>query len=192
MTIAVNLFLTFFKIGLFCFGGGYAMVSVIEKDMVALGYLTSAQYADIVAISQVTPGPLAINTATYVGAVLGGGNMALGILYATVATLAVSLPSFILVFIIARFFKRFGESEAVKAVMGGIRPSVIGLIFGAALLFARLSIVNLDYLTKFDFINGVNYGALFIAAAALVVNIKTKINPLWILLGAGIIGIVIL
>ncbi len=188
--LALQLFVMFFKIGLFSFGGGYAMVAIIEKELTTAGLMTSATYANVVAISQVTPGPLAVNVATYVGAILGE-NPAMGMFYAAVATFAVSLPAFIIIYIIARFFVTFGSNQKVKNVMGGIRPSVIGLILGSAVLFARLSIIDFTKLAALD-ITAINPKALLIAVAAFLVNYKTKISPMWILLGAGVVGLIIL
>ncbi len=190
MNLALRLFVMFFKIGMFCFGGGYAMVGVIGKELLADSFMTATEYANIVAISQVTPGPLAINVATYVGAILGK-TPAEGIFISAVATIGVCLPSFILIFIIAKFFKTFGQSSAVQKIMGGIRPSVIGLIAGAAILFAELSIVNFDKLRNLDFAGGISIPSLIIAVAVLIAAAKTKFNPMWLLLASGVVGIFI-
>ncbi len=190
MSIPLEIFLIFFKTSSFSFGGGYAMVSVIEREVVGRGFLTAAQYADIVAISQITPGPLVVNVATYVGAVLGE-TPALGVLYSAIATLGVSLPSFILIFIIGRFFKSFGDSEPVKKVMGGVRPTVIGLILGAVVSFGKLSLFDINEIIALNFLSAFDIRALIIAVMAFFINFKTKINPMLILLGAGIVGVAI-
>ena len=190
MPLPLELFIIFFKTGMFSFGGGYAMVSVIEREVVGRGFVEASQYADIVAISQITPGPLAINAATYVGAVIGE-TPAMGVLYSAIATLGVSLPSFILIFIIVRFFQTFGESAGVKKVMGGIKPTVVGLIMGAVVSFGNLSIFDINKILALDILNAFDFRALLIAIAAFFVNWKTKISPIIILTCAGAAGIVL-
>jgi len=129
---------TFFVIGLFTFGGGYAMLSLIQTQVVtAHGWLTESAFTDIVAISQMTPGPIGINTATYVGYdVLSGatGSHLLGILGSATATLAISLPSFLVMLLIVRFYTRFRNNALFEGVLSGIRPTVVGLIAAAAVL----------------------------------------------------------
>ena len=117
--IQLLLFWTFFKIGLFSFGGGYAMIPLIQNEVEQNGWLSTKEYADIIAISQMTPGPLAVNAATYVGAKVSG------IFGAISATLGVSLPSFILIVIIAHFFIHFKDNAVVESILRGIRPVTI-------------------------------------------------------------------
>ena len=191
MTIAMELFFMFFRIGLFAFGGGYAMVSVIGDELAGRGFMEAAEYMNVVAISQVTPGPLAVNVATYVGARLGESPLQ-SAAYSAAATLGVSLPSFILVLIIARFFVSFGESETVKRVLSGIRPSVIGLIAGAAITFSRLSLIDMEIFGAGEWLGALKPGAIIIAAGALLLNLKTKLSPLLVLLIAGAAGLVLI
>ena len=124
------LFWTFFKIGLFGFGGGYAMLSLIQAEVVTIhGWLTTQQFTDIVAISQMTPGPIGINSATYVGFTATGSVWG-----SVVATFAVCLPSFILMLTISKFFLKYQHHPLVENVFKGLRPAVIGLLAAAALL----------------------------------------------------------
>ncbi|MDR1224611.1 MAG: chromate transporter [Tannerella sp.] len=126
-----QLFYTFFKIGLFGFGGGYAMLSMIQYEVVeAHQWLTAGEFTDIIAISQVTPGPIAINSATYIGYTATGGT-ALG---AAIATFAVCLPSVIIMVLICRFFMLFKKNSYVMAAMSGMNPAATGLIAAVAIL----------------------------------------------------------
>ena len=127
----IELFYTFFKIGLFGFGGGYAMLSLVQYEVVeAHQWLTAGEFTDIVAISQITPGPIAINSATYIGYQATGGS----VLGSVIATLAVCLPSVIVMALICRFFLLFKNNKYVVAALSGMNPAAIGLIAAAAIL----------------------------------------------------------
>lgn len=134
----LQLFWTFFKIGLFGFGGGYAMISMIQGEVVTdHHWLTSGQFTDIVAISQSTPGPVGINSATYVGyssVVSAGYSPTMGVMGSLIATLAVVLPSFILMLIISKFLMKYKNHPSVENTFMGLRPAVVGLLAAAALL----------------------------------------------------------
>ena len=136
--IYLYLFYTFFKIGLVGFGGGYAMISLIQGEVVnRFKWLTTQQFTDIVAISQMTPGPIGINSATYVGykATLEAGYApAMAVLGSVVATLGVVLPSFILMFCVTKILLRYKNTPFVESLFSVIRPTVVGLIAAAALL----------------------------------------------------------
>ena len=126
-----ELFYTFFKIGLFGFGGGYAMLSLIQYEVVeAHQWLTAGEFTDIIAISQVTPGPVAINSATYIGYQATGG----AVLGSAVATFAVCLPSVIIMVIVCRFFLLFKTNRYVQAALSGMMPAAFGLIAAAAIM----------------------------------------------------------
>mgnify|MGYP000790521869 CR=1 FL=1 len=136
-----QLFASYLKIGFFGFGGGYAMLSLIQNEVVVQhAWMTNAEFADIVAVSQITPGPIAINSATYVGYTVGAqaGNEWCGILGAALATFAVCLPSLTLMLLITRFFLRLKQNPLVEGAMKGMRPVVIGMIASAALLLNAL------------------------------------------------------
>ena len=129
--IYLELFWTFFKIGLFTFGGGYAMLPLIQAEVAAHGWLTTEQLLNFVAVSESTPGAFAVNIATYVGSELAG------IPGGACATLGVALPSFIIILIVARCYERFRTSRIVSGVMTGLKPAVIGLIGSAILTMGR-------------------------------------------------------
>lgn len=140
MNIYLKLIWAYLKIGIFGFGGGYAMLSLVEHSVVDPGWITETMFTDIVAISQMTPGPIGINSATYIGFVAPSHvNPALssplwGLLGSLLATLAVVLPSFFLVIYSSHFIRRHQESGVIKAVFSGLRPVVVGLIASAAIL----------------------------------------------------------
>ena len=129
--IYLQLFLSFLKIGFFGFGGGYAMLSLVQNEVIVRhAWLTGSQFADIVAISQMTPGPIAINSATYVGYMVTGN-----IFGSMLATLAVCVPPLTLMILIAVFYKRLHQNRYVESVVGWLRPLTTGMIGAAALLF---------------------------------------------------------
>lgn len=137
--IFLQLFWTFFKIGLFGFGGGYAMLSMIQGEIVTRhGWMTAQEFTDMVAISQMTPGPIGINAATYAGYTAvqhaGYAGELWGAIGSCVATGAVVLPSFILMLLISRFFMKYRHHPMVEAVFRALRPAVVGLLAAAALL----------------------------------------------------------
>lgn len=125
--LVLDLFVTFFTIGICTFGGGYAMLPFIQEEVIRHGWLTQAEVVDFVAVSESTPGPFAINMATYVGIETAGP------LGAVAATLGVVLPSFMIIIVVTKCYDRFRKAKAVNAALMGIRPIVIGLI-GTALL----------------------------------------------------------
>ncbi|MDE5622498.1 MAG: chromate transporter [Alistipes sp.] len=132
-----HLFVSYLKIGFFGFGGGYAMLSLIQNEVVVQHrWMTNAEFADIVAVSQITPGPIAINSATYVGYTVGSqaGGTGAGVLGAVIATLAVCLPALTLMLLVTRFFLRLKDNPLIEGAMRGMRPVVIGMIASAALL----------------------------------------------------------
>ena len=128
--IYLQLFLVYFKIGIFGFGGGYAMLSLIQHEVVEkYSWLTDAEFTDIVAISQMTPGPIAINSATYIGYTATGSVWG-----SVIATFSVCLPSFILMLLVSRILLKFKTNPWVEALFSGLRPAIVGLIAAAALL----------------------------------------------------------
>ena len=124
--IFLELFWVFFLIGAFTFGGGYAMIAMIQQQVVSRGWMETAQLIDFIAIAESTPGPIAVNMATFVGSQMGG------VWGAVCATLGVVLPSFVVILIVARCFRVFCASKWVKGVMSGLKPAVVGLIASAA------------------------------------------------------------
>jgi len=187
---------TFFVIGLFTFGGGYAMLSLIQTQVVtAHGWLTESTFTDIVAISQMTPGPIGINTATYVGYdVLVGatGSHVLGILGSATATLAISLPSFVVMLLIVRFYTKFRQNRLFEGVMAGIRPTVVGLIAAAAVLLV-VSTTWSGGLPTFSLVreNIIDWKSWLILGAAFVASFGFKINPILLILASGALGLIL-
>lgn len=179
--ILLKLFLTFFKIGLFTFGGGYAMLPLIQSEVAANGWVSSAELINFIAVSESTPGPFAINIATYVGTVKGG------ILGAVCATLGVVLPSFIIILIVAKIYDKFKQSKLVKGMMFGLKPAVIGLI-GSAILSVIITVFFPAGVSLSVFINPAFYVALCIFAATVIMAFK-KVPPILIIVISAACGI---
>lgn len=187
MMIFLELFYTFLKIGMFSFGGGYGMLSVIQGEVVSRHmWLSAAEFTDIVAISQMTPGPIGINSATYVGytAVLNAtGNGALAVAGSLIASFAVMLPSVVLMLVVSRYLIKYSRHRNVEAVFRGLRPAVVGLIASAALLLMTEENFGSFSDTPLQFWVSV---ALFVAAFVAMKIFKA--SPILILLLAGIFG----
>ena len=182
-----QLFLSYLKIGFFGFGGGYAMLSLIQNEVVVQhAWMTNSEFADIVAVSQITPGPIAINSATYVGYTVGMqlGHPVYGMLGSVIATLAVCLPSLTLMILVARFFMRLKNNRLVEGAMRGMRPVVIGMIAAAALL---LIFPHSDAPGDRNFIDGWSW-ALF---GAVLAGSWRKVNPILLIGLSAAAGIVI-
>ena len=187
MMLFLELFYTFLKIGLFSFGGGYGMLSVIQGEVVTRhAWLTASEFTDIVAVSQMTPGPIGINSATYVGytAVLNSGAAEwLAAIGSLVASFAVMLPSILLMLLVSRFFMKYSKHRRVEDVFKVLRPTVVGLIASAALLLMTKENFGSPVETPLQF--GVSV-VLFVAA--FVAMKFFKISPILILILAGIFG----
>lgn len=170
--IYLQLFATFFKIGLFNFGGGYAMISFLQNEVVyKQSWLSTAEFTDLVAISQVTPGPVGINLATYTGYTTSGS-----ILGAAVATIAVCLPSFILLVLAGKYL--FATREKFPAAWRLLRLVVIGLIASAA-----LTLCNAE--------NFVDYQSILLCVGAFLAVWKFKFGPIAVLLASALIGVLL-
>lgn len=189
--IFLSLFLTFFQIGLFGFGGGYGMLSLIQAQTVTHhAWLTSAEFTNIVAISQMTPGPVGINSATYCGYTAvrnaGFGN-AMGMLGSLTATIALVLPSFILMILICRMFLKYMNTTPVQSIMSGLRPCVVGLIAAAALMLMTPENFSTPKVNPWQFWISV---ALF--AATFVGTKFLKINPIRMICWTAFAGLMLL
>ena len=181
MSILINLFLTFFKIGAFTFGGGYAMLPLIEEEVTNKSWMTPERLIDFIAVSESTPGPFAINSATAIGAQLKGP---IGSFF---ATLGVVLPSFIIILIIAKFYEKFKNSKIIAGLMSGLRPAAIGLI-GAALVKLAVQVFapngfSLSLLTSVD-----TYVSLAIFTSGIILAFK-KVHPIIIICISAAVGI---
>ena len=183
----LELFLTFFQIGLFGFGGGYAMLSMIQGEVVTShGWLSASEFTDIVAISQMTPGPIGINSATYVGytaAINAGYSHVWGILGSITATFAVVLPSFILMIAISKFFLKYQKHPMVESVFKGLRPAVVGLLAAAALVLMTAENFGSYQTDKYQFIVSV-----IIFLVAFIGTRKFKVSPILMIVLCGFAG----
>lgn len=172
--IYLQLFITFFEIGLFTFGGGYAMISLIQNEVVVKhNWVDPATFTDIIAISQMTPGPLGINTATYIGYTVTGNVWG-----SLVATIAVCIPSFIIILLIALMYKQFKKSKWFDAALSGIKPVVLGLIASAAILLV----------TPDNFVDWKSWVLFGMAFAAIQWG---KQSPILIIILGGIAGFIL-
>ena len=184
--IYLRLIWAYLKIGLFGFGGGYAMLALIEREIVGPGWITEQMFTDIVAISQMTPGPIGINSATYIGYVAPGQysdafvSPLYGVLGSLLCTLVVIIPSFVLVAYTSHLIRRHRESTVVKGIFAGLRPVVVGLIASAALLL----------------MNSANFGeemsqviwSVAICFVAFIMVYKMDFHPILIICLAGVAG----
>lgn len=196
ITLLWQLFSTFFVIGLFNFGGGGAMLSLIQAQVVTEhGWLTEKAFTDIVAISQSTPGPIGINCATYVGFQVlhdeGYSNLA-AILGSASTTLAIVLPSFLVFFAIIRIFNRFHQHPIFVSVMGALRPAVAGMIGAAALvLIFGISWTGGGLSMHILHDNFPDWKAWALFAASFLLCYTKKTGPITLLVASGVLGLLI-
>lgn len=170
MKILIELFFSYFKIGAFSFGGGYAMLPLIEEEIIVNhGWMTKAEFIDIIAISEMTPGPIAINTATFLGYKISGVPGSI------VATFAVALPSFIVMSLIFYFISKFEESPYIAWIFSGLRPIVLGLIGAAALTVGKGAFIDIK--------------SIIMALALFYFITFKKLNPILGILLAGVAGV---
>lgn len=171
--IYLKLLYSYLKIGFFGFGGGYAMLSLIQNEVVVRnGWLTNNELADIIAVSQMTPGPIAINSATYVGYTVTGS-----IWGSVLATVAVCLPALTIMVLVTRFYMKLSNNRYVAAAMRGMQPMMLGMIGAAALMLLTPD-------TFIDHISWIIFGACFVASVR-------KVNPILLIVLSGIVGYVI-
>ncbi|MBN2878643.1 MAG: chromate transporter [Clostridia bacterium] len=175
----------FFKIGLFTIGGGYAMIPLISEEMISNGWMTSSEVTDLIAIAKMTPGPFAVNTATFAGMKLYGFAGAL------LCTLGVILPSLLITLIVAKFFFDFQDGKIVKSLLSGIRPTVVALIAGAVV---SVSAITLFHVERLELIlrsfGNIEAFSIVILALSLVLLLWKKVHPILVIALAGISGIV--
>lgn len=174
MSVYLKLALAYLKIGLFGFGGGYAMLALIQREVVAPGWISEQLFTDIVAISQMTPGPIGINSATYIGYVVTDSVWG-----AVIATLVVVLPSFVLVLSASHFIRKHRDSVVIKGAFAGLRPVVVGLIASAALL-----LMNRQNFTD-------NTWSILICVISFCLVYFTKLHPIFVICMAGVAGLLI-
>ena len=182
--IYLQLFWSFLQIGLFSIGGGYAAMPLIQSQVVELHpWLTMTQFTDIMTIAEMTPGPIAINSATFVGIQVAGLPGAL------VATVGCVFPSCVIVLILAYVYYRFRGLTIVQGVLSGLRPAVVAMIASAGIsiiITAFFSQGQISLNTR-----DINFISVFIFAAALFVLRKWKLNPIWVMAGSGVLGVLL-
>lgn len=185
MSIFLELFLTFFKIGAFTFGGGYAMLPLIQEEVISRNWVPIEEFINFIAVSESTPGPFAINITTYIGA------QKAGILGAMCSTLGVVLPSFFIILIVSQFYERFKSSKIVAGCMTGLRPAVIGLI-GSAIISTALTVFfpngfSAEILSTFSFISSLIIFAIIMTLS--LIKFKKKIHPIYLIIISAVLGI---
>lgn len=179
------------KIGAFSFGGGYAMIPLIQKEIAANGWLTASEFVDIIAIAEMTPGPIAVNSATFVGYKTAGfwGGMA--------ATIGVATPSLILILIVSKFFFKFKNHPLNNAIFYGVRPVIAALITTAAVFVAETAIFKQEisgevFHNMFQHpLQVINIGSVFIFGLIMLLLTKFKLNPILAILLSGGMGVVV-
>ena len=182
--IYLELFWSFFQIGLFSIGGGYAAMPLIQSQVVDLHeWLTMSQFADIMTIAEMTPGPIAINSATFVGIRIAG------IPGAIISTLGCIFPSCIIVMTLAYIYYRYRGLSMVQGVLAGLRPAVIAMIASAGISLMILALYGQRELPA-D-LGNLDYTAAGIFASGLLVLRKWKMNPIWVMTGAGVLGVLL-
>jgi len=185
--IYLKLFLTFLKIGAVSFGGGYAMIPLVQESVINNNWLTEEDFLNFIAIAESTPGPIAINMATFVGITQGG------ILGAMFATLGVVLPSFIIILVVSMFLKNLLQYRPVKAILAGIKPVIVALILATSITLMLSTIFGIKAIgSEFQF----NYWGVVIFALVVVASVlykkfrKKAISPILLILLSGVLGIV--
>ena len=178
----LTLFLTFFKIGLFTFGGGYAMLPLIQEEVLAKCWMKIEELINFVAVSESTPGPFAVNISTYIGC------ETTGLFGGFCATLGVVLPSFIVILIVAHFYEKFKESRIVSACMSGLKPAVIGLIGSAAISMGK-TVFFAEGFSLNNFAQPSFYISLLIFIAMSYMALKKK-HPIAIICISAAVGII--
>lgn len=179
--ILIQLLLSFFKIGLFSIGGGYAALPLIEEQVVSRHHwLTMSEFTDLITISQMTPGPIAINSATFVG------NQIAGITGSLLCTIGNVLPSFIIVLLLAFIYFKYKNIMVVQGILNGLRPAVIALIASAGISILITAFWG-EKGMALDF-KDINYVAAGLFCISLIILRKFKPNPILVMLGSGVIG----
>ncbi|MGI6772219.1 MAG: chromate transporter [Clostridiales bacterium] len=185
--IYFKLFLTFLEIGAVSFGGGYGMISLIREKVLINNWMTESELLNVIAVSESTPGPIAVNMATFVGSTQGGffGSF--------VATLGVVLPSFIVILVIAVFIRNLMKYKGVNAFLGGIRPCIVGLILATALTMLLGNLVGIKTLSSSVVINlpGIIIFAILIASSLIWKKWKHKApSPIILILISAVLGMI--
>ncbi|WP_343208347.1 chromate transporter [Anaerolentibacter hominis] len=182
----LTLFFEFFKTGLFAVGGGMATLPFLYEIAAKYPWFTTAQLADMIAVSESTPGPIGINMATYAGYHTGG------VLGGVIATFALVLPSLIVIMVVANFLKRFNDSKAVQYAFYGLRPAVTGLIAAAALEVFKLTILSWDaFVRTKNILDFFHWESLAIFAVLFIAMKKIKIHPVFFIAAGALLGVLL-
>lgn len=181
--IFIRLFWAFFKIGVFTFGGGYAMLPLIQSEVEKAEWIEKSELINFIAVSESTPGPFAINISTYIGRTVGG------FLGAVCSTLGVVVPSFVIILIVAQFYEKFKKSKTVDGIMTGLRPAVIGLI-GSAVVSVGTTVLFPNGYTFDVFISPEFYISVGITVISAILAFK-KVHPIIIICMSAAIGIAV-
>ncbi|NBH82290.1 chromate transporter [bacterium C-53] len=182
--IYIELLWSFFQIGLFSIGGGYAAMPLIQNQVVDVhSWLTMTQFADIMTIAEMTPGPIAINSATFVGIQVAG------IPGAIIATTGCILPSCVIVMTLAHIYYRFRGLKMVQGMLAGLRPAVVAMIASAGITLVIMSFYG-ERVLPVD-LSGVNIISVIIFAIGFLVLRKWKVNPIYVMMGAGVAGVLL-
>ncbi|NLL69670.1 MAG: chromate transporter [Epulopiscium sp.] len=182
--IYIKIFFAFFKIGLFAIGGGLATLPFLQEIVDKYGWITSQDLLDMIAISESTPGPIGINTATFVG------YKTAGLFGGIIATLGIVTPSIIIIIIIAHYFMKFSEHPIVRSAFYGLRPAVVGLIGAAGFEVAKIALFHIDqYVETRNILTLLNIKGILLFAIVFYLLRKYKKHPILYLVGAAIIGI---
>jgi chromate transporter len=182
----IELFLIFAKIGLFTIGGGLAMIPLVRQELLERGYMTVQETLDMVAIAHMTPGPFAVNTATF------AGTRMVGLAGGAAATIGVLLPSFVICLLVAKRFFKSLEKLQVRAVLSGIRPVVYALILSGMLSIGGAAVFPNGYLTANGAVAMPDVPVLAIAAVMVVLLMKTKLSPAILVIACGVFGAIFL
>lgn len=181
--IYLQLFLSFLQIGLFSFGGGYAAMPLIQGQVVtAHGWLSMSEFTDLITISQMTPGPIAVNSATFVGIKIAGIPGAL------IATLGCILPSCIIVTVIAKLYLRYRELDMLQGVLNSLRPAVVAMIASAGI---SILITAFWESSASIALAGTKWSLVVIFAICVVLLQKVKMNPVWVMVAAGVMKVAV-
>ena len=196
LTLFLSIAWTFFVIGAFTFGGGYAMISLLQAQVVtAHGWISEATFTDIVAISQMTPGPVGINAATYIGYNVlseSTGSAWMGVAGSAVATLFLMLPSFIIMLTLVKCYTRWSSGKLFEGTMGWIRPTVAGLIGAAAVILVVHTSWN-GAVPTFSLVeeNFPDWKSFVLLGGAFAASFWGKVNPILIILAGAVLGLLL-
>ena len=183
--IYLKLFWEFLKVGLFAFGGAYGAIPIILQGVLAQGWMDEAMFANIVAISESTPGPIMVNAATYIGKMQGG------VLGSIIATIGVVLPSFVIILLVTAIFTKFLKKKPVQATLRGIKPCLMGVILGTGVYMALSAVLGSVQNMSFDWVALVILAVLILAVVLYQKIRKKELSPILIIVISAILGAVL-